>query len=197
MPERKREQGAANPSSKRDASPSDEEIGTNPCSLSVWNARPDAALRNVGMRKICCLLVLLLAAAGAGLRAADNGGTVHGMSVEPSSTRVAAIGKARLSVEPLTRDGGSLQAPYKVEVTMLPTGSEEGKFSLAVSDADLAKLAARKSVQFSGQAVSKDGNISTVQGTASPTSGDEGALKIRVVSKKGKLVFHTKYHLLK
>ena len=52
-------------------------------------------------------------------------------------------------------------------------------------------------MSFTGEAVSTDGNHSAVHGTATPSSGDGGAIRVRVESKKGKLVFNTMYHLVR
>lgn len=129
-----------------------------------------------------------------GLRAV-GGSDIKSMSIEPATTRVAVVGKARLSVEPLVRGDGGLHAPYKVDVSGLPTGGEQGQFTITLAAADFDKLAGGKSLNFGGRAVSQDGNTSTVRGTATPSSGDGGALKVKVESRKGKLVFNTTYRL--
>ena len=58
---------------------------------------------------------------------------------------------------------------------------------------------AAKPVRFTGQAVSQDGaDTSEVQGRATPTGGtDGGEIRIQVEGKKGKLIFHTTYHLVR
>lgn len=137
-------------------------------------------------------------------RAADpapssGGAAVRELRIEPGTTGVP-LGKARLSVEPLVRVPGKegLTAAYKVDVTPFTSKSEAGRFSVAISDADLSRLAGGETVRFSGEAVSQDGsNTSVVQGRADPATGggDHGALRIQVDGKKGKLVFHTSYHL--
>ena len=146
------------------------------------------------MRMLSALLATWLALVPTVLWAAD-GSDVKGMRIEPASTSVAVIGKARLSVEPLTRGEGGLHAPYKVEVTGLPTKGEEGEFTITLSKADFDQLASGHALDFGGKAHSSDGNTSTVRGTASPSSGDGGAIKVKVDSKKGKLVFNTTYRL--
>ena len=149
------------------------------------------------MKRLCCLLTLLLTVALGTIYAADEEkGAVRELRIEPATTSVAAIGKARLIVEPLVHGEGGLHAPYRVEVSGLPVGGEEGQFKLAVTDAELHKLTVGQSLQFGGQAVSKDGNVSDVRGTATPGKGEnEGTIKIKVKSKKGMLVFNTVYRL--
>ena len=75
-----------------------------------------------------------------------------------------------------------------------------GQLTITLSNEALRKLAAGQAVDFSGQAASTNGNQSTVQGTATPAAGgsrDTGAIRVRIDSKKGKLVFKTTYHLVK
>ena len=144
------------------------------------------------MKTLSLLLGTALALLPSLARAAE-GGDIKGLRLEPATTKVALIGKARLSVDPLTRGDGGLHAPYKVDVSGLPTGSEHGQFKIAVSGADFDKLAAGQAVNFSGQAVSSEGNQSSVHGTATPSGKDGGAIKVKVDSKKGKLVFNTTY----
>ncbi len=123
------------------------------------------------------------------------------MRIEPSTTGVP-LGKARLSVEPLVHVPGKdgLNAAYKVDISPFSFKSEAGRFSVAISDADLHRLAGGETLHFSGQAVSQDGgNTSAVAGRADPasTGSDTGALRIQVDGKKGKLVFHTTYRLIR
>ena len=148
------------------------------------------------MKNFFCLLTMGWMVALGSVRAAGKA-DIREMQIDPSTTRVAAIGKARLSIETLKHEGGGFQGPYRVDVTMLPVGSEAGQLTITLSDADLDKLAGGTAIQFTGQAVSKDGNHSDVRGTATPSAGDGGAIRVHVDSKKGKLVFNTKYRLVR
>ena len=148
------------------------------------------------MRKTCCWLVAWCLGLLGSAHAAGEA-NVRELHIEPSTTRVAAIGKARLSVEALTRQGENFQGPYRVEVTMLPVGDEAGQLTINVSEGNLHKLATGTAIQFSGEAVSKEGNHSNVHGTATPSSGDGGAIRVKVDGKKGKLVFNTTYRLVR
>ncbi len=141
------------------------------------------------------LLAALILGTAATARPADAP-AVRLLRIEPSTTKVI-VGRARLSVDPLSRGEGGLSGGYKVEVSPVSVGNEAGKLSVKVSDEDLRKLAGGQTVQFTGQAVSTAGNTSEVRGTATPAAGggDGGALRIHIASKKGKLVFNTTYHL--
>ena len=98
------------------------------------------------------------------------------LRIDPSSTKVL-VGRAHLSVDPLTRSGSGLSGTYKLEVSPVPIGNESGKLSVDVSGDDLRRLAQGETVQFSGQAVSAQGNRSEVRGTATPKGNGEGALQ--------------------
>ena len=148
---------------------------------------------------------LLLFAAGTLLcsgTARGEDAAVRELRLDPATTGVP-LGKAKLSVDPLThaegkgKASGDLQAHYKVEVSPVSLASEEGSLTVAVNDETLRKLAGGQQVDFTGQAVSTSGNKSAVQGTATPAkdSKDTGAIRVRIDSKKGKLVFKTTYHL--
>ncbi len=132
-----------------------------------------------------------------------HGGTVRGedaavreMRIDPATTSVP-LGKAKLSVDPLVHKEGGLQGHYKVDVSPISLASEEGSLTISVSNESLRKLADGNPVDFSGQAVSTSGNKSAVQGTATPAKDnkDVGSIRVRIDSKKGKLVFKTTYHL--
>ena len=123
---------------------------------------------------------------------------VRELRIDPGKTGIP-LGSARLLVDPLVHTAGKdgLSAGYKVEVTPFTFKNEAGRFSVAISEADLRRLAGGETLHFTGQAVSQDGaNTSEVQGRATPTGGtDGGDIRIQVEGKKGKLVFHTMYHL--
>ena len=145
---------------------------------------------------LACLFAL--SAAAAPLRAEEA--PARELRIDPATTN-APLGKAHLNVETLTHGAGDAwQGGYKVDVTPLSFAGEQGKLTITLSNEALRKLAAGQAVDFSGQAASTNGNQSTVQGTATPAAGgsrDTGAIRVRIDSKKGKLVFKTTYHLVK
>ena len=144
-------------------------------------------------------LLVVCAVFGQAPSARAAGEAARELRIDPGTTSIP-LGHARLSVDPLVRAPGKdgLSAAYKVDITPFTFKSEAGQFSVAISDADLQRLAGGATIHFTGQAVSQDGsNTSTVDGRATPAAegGDGGALRIQVDGKKGKLVFHTTYHL--
>jgi hypothetical protein len=128
---------------------------------------------------------------------------VREFRIEPATTGVP-LGRAKLSVEPLTRADGkgkadSFRAAYKVEVFPFTLASEEGTLTITLTAEMLGRLADGQPVEFTGQAVSTSGNNSTLRGTATPTKDatDTGAIRVRIESRKGKLVFNTSYRLVR
>ena len=122
------------------------------------------------------------------------------MRIDAATTSVP-LGKARLNVDALTRggQGDAWRGNYTVDVSPLSFAGEQGKLTINLSGDALRKLTGGQPVDFTGQADSSNGNHSNVQGTATPTAGgkDTGAIRVRIESKKGKLVFKTTYHLVK
>ena len=122
------------------------------------------------------------------------------LHIDPATTGVP-LGKAKLSVDPLVRskEGGGLQAHYKVDVSPISLASEEGSLVISVTSETLRKLADGNPVDFSGQATSTGGSKSAVQGTATPAKDNKeaGSIRVKIDSKKGKLVFKTTYQLVR
>ncbi len=154
-------------------------------------------------RSVATLTVFLLC--GAIFSAAPLAGAqervptaVRELRIDPAKTGVP-FGNARLVIAPLVHVGGKdeMSAGYKVEIFPFTSKSETGRFSVGISDADLHRLAGGAAIHFTGKAVSEDGaNTSEVQGRASPISkSDGGNIRIQVEGKKGKLIFHSAYHL--
>ncbi len=116
-----------------------------------------------------------------------------------SATTSVPLGKAKLSVDALTRKGDAWQGGYTVDVSPLSFAGEKGQLTINLPGESVRKLTGGQAVDFSGEADSTNGNHSTVQGTATPAGGskDSGAIRVRIDSKKGRLVFKTTYHLVK
>lgn len=117
------------------------------------------------------------------------------MFVDPSSTTVA-LGKVGLTVSPLSRKEKFYVGNYQIKVTPYFFKSEKGVLVLGNGEDLLGKLAAGTAVTFTGKATSsKDGKVKVVNGKATPTANDRGAVSFSVITENGPMAFITSYRL--
>lgn len=112
-----------------------------------------------------------------------------------SSTAPVFLGKATLTVNTLHHHKGVFAGNYEVKVAPLSVASEKGDLSVNFSEEDIRKLGQKTAVSFHGKATNTSGKGRTVDGRATPTAADHGDITIKIISERGKLVFHTTYHL--
>ena len=148
---------------------------------SRWQVRLAAAA--------CVLLPVasLVQAEGAPPHSADK------LVIESSSTK-ALLNTATLKVAPLARQHGVYAGSYEVNVSPVGFTSEKGDLTVSFPDEALRKLAGKSQASFHGEATNSNGKHRTIDGTAVPTSTDGGTITLKIVSERGKLVFHTTYH---
>ncbi len=159
------------------------------------------------MQRVCPLLAaaslslwLLLPPGGRAQGVPGSSGTAGAettrrMFVEPSSTTVA-LGKAGLTVSPLSRKEKFYVGNYQIKVTPYFFKNEKGVLLLGNGEDLLAKLAAGTAVAFSGKATnSKDGEVKAVSGKATPSASDRGAVSFTVLTNNGPVAFQTTYRL--
>ena len=125
-------------------------------------------------------------AEGAPPHAADK------LVIESSSTKVL-LNTATLKIAPLARQHGVYTGSYEVNVAPVSFTSEKGALTVNFPDEALRKLAGKSQASFHGEAANSAGKHRTVDGTAVPTSADGGTITLKIVSERGKLVFHTTY----
>jgi hypothetical protein len=136
-------------------------------------------------------------AQSAGVPQVDPDLTNQRMLVSPSSTTVW-LGKASLTVGPLTYKDGEYTGDYSVTVSPYFFKSQKGPLVLAASDDSVRKLLNGISVEFTGKATnSADGTIKLVKGTATPASGQGGAVTFSISTDNGDMVFNTSYHFVR
>ena len=117
------------------------------------------------------------------------------MFVAPSSTTVA-LGKVGLSVSPLARKEKYYVGDYQIKVTPYFFKSEKGVLVLGNGEDLLGRLAAGSAVTFTGKATSsKDGKVKVVNGRATPTDDNQGAVSFSVITDNGPMAFDTSYRL--
>ena len=113
--------------------------------------------------------------------------------IDPSSTTIF-LNKATLTVAPLSRRQGVFSGSYEVNVSPVSMTSERGNLSVGFPDDALRRLARKTQVSFHGDATNSDGKHRTIDGRSTPTDADHGEIVLKIISERGKLVFHTTYH---
>lgn len=116
--------------------------------------------------------------------------------IETSSTKVL-LNTATLKVAPLARQHGVFAGSYEVNVSPISFTSEKGDLTVNFPDEALRKLAGKSQASFHGEATNADGKHRTIDGTLVPTSADGGTITLKIISERGKLVFHTTYRFEK
>ena len=116
------------------------------------------------------------------------------MFVDPSSTSLA-LGRASLTVSPLTYQKQTYAGDYQLKVVPFLYKSQAGKLSLAAPDDSVRRLAEGLAVEFTGEAVNqKDGKTKVVKGKITPITKDRGTVAFKIATENGELVFNTSYH---
>lgn len=116
------------------------------------------------------------------------------MFVDPSSTSLA-LGRASLTVSPLTYQKQTYAGDYQLKVVPFLYKSQAGKLSLAAPDDSVRRLAEGLAVEFIGEAVNqKDHKTKVVKGKITPITKDRGRVAFSIATENGELVFNTSYH---
>lgn len=116
------------------------------------------------------------------------------MFVDPSSSSVS-LGKARLTVSPLSHKGGTYSGDYQLKVVPYFFKSQKGSLVLTTSEDLIRQLAQGETVGFTGKATNiTDGTYKLVKGKATPLSEDKGVVAFSIQTDNGEMVFNTTYH---
>ena len=104
------------------------------------------------------------------------------------------VGSVTLHVPPMKREQETYHTTYRAKVFPYWFHNEHGTLSINLSDADLARLEAGETVEFTGHALNHKGQGREVTGRAQPQGDRHGKLKVRVrVTEKIELIFNTTY----
>jgi hypothetical protein len=104
------------------------------------------------------------------------------------------VGSVTLRTPPMQRQNGSYHTTYHATVFPYFFHNEDGTLTIHLSEADLERLAAGQTVEFTGEARNTKGELREVTGRAQPANAKSGKLKVRVrVTPKIELIFNTKY----
>jgi hypothetical protein len=115
------------------------------------------------------------------------------VDVAPAKTSIY-IGTVSLAMPAFVREGDTYASAYTAKVFPYFFYNEAGRLAIDFSAAQLARLAAGETVEFTGRALRSDGAVHRLEGRAAPADAFSGKLKVRVfVSARIELIFNTKY----
>jgi hypothetical protein len=136
------------------------------------------------------LLLAVLAVLGSPASGRATGPLV---AVAPARTSIY-LGTVSISMPPFRREGETYHSTYTTRVFPFFFYNEHGALSIDLPDAELARLAAGETIEFSGRAANSAGEPRRIAGRAVPTSPGEGRIKVRVfVTPRIELIFNTTY----
>lgn len=114
--------------------------------------------------------------------------------IDPSATKFT-LGRANLTIDPLSRRNDNYTGPYSVKVAPFTFKSEKGMLFISVPDEALRKLYDGVAADFTGRAVTTGtGETRQITARATPADGTKGAVTFSFPSSGGKIVFNTSYH---
>ena len=142
-------------------------------------------------------MFLLLALVMALPLAAAEGELARFQSLTVESARTSIyVGSVKLDIPRLTRQGTVFVSTYSARVLPFFFMSEKGRIAIDVPDADLRRLQAGETVEFSGQAINESGEPRRIEGRATALDPGHGDIKVRVfVTQSIELIFNTTYTL--
>ena len=138
------------------------------------------------------LCFLLLLGAVAPLAAAPAALPSSRVLVSPMKTSIY-VGSVRLTAGPFVRDGENFSTTYEAKVVPWFFWSETGKITIKMPLADLARLAAGQTVEFTGEASNHKHKPRTVTGRAQPADAVSGKIKVRIGADGAELIFNGTY----
>ena len=117
------------------------------------------------------------------------------MLIDPSATTVS-LGKATLSVDPLTRKGELYVGSYQLKVMPYFFMSETGALELEVSEVTMQKILNGEPAAFTGKASNnKHGKPKVIAGEIRPSTKTQGNVTFSVETDNGLMTFDTTYHI--
>jgi len=107
------------------------------------------------------------------------------------------VGTVTLVTSPFARSGDEYTATYEARVRPWFFWSETGRITIKVPPADLARLRAGETVEFTGDAENHKKKPRHVRGRAQPAGagGTTGRIKVRIGVDDTELIFNGTYEL--
>lgn len=144
------------------------------------------------------LIVYLFLASGADFAPAMAAGMGDANLLIATSSSSLAGATAKLIVGTLRREGENYVGGYQLKVFPYFFKSEKGRLSIRVSDSALSRVRRGRAIIFAGQASAEGIKLTRkINGKATPSGENAGALDFTVTTENGPLVFKTSYRLVK
>jgi len=112
--------------------------------------------------------------------------------VPPMKTSIY-VGSVTLTTTAFTRRDEGFDATYEAKVRPWFFWNETGRITIKLPVADLARLAAGQTVEFTGDATNEKGKPRTVTGRAQPANATSGKIKVRIAVDGMELIFNGAY----
>jgi hypothetical protein len=140
-------------------------------------------------------LAFTLAVAASALRAGDDLARFSQVAIKPA-TAFIYVGTVTMTIPPFVRHNDVYSSTYTAWVFPY-FYSEKGRIWITVPDDALRRVANGQSVDFTGRAVSEDGEARKILGHASPGGTMGGNIQVRVfVTRRISITYDTTYELM-
>jgi len=117
------------------------------------------------------------------------------VAIKPAITSII-VATITMTMAPFVRKNVVYSSTYSAKVFPYFFYNEKGRIWITVPDDDLRRVAKGGSIDFTGRAISEEGDMRRVDGHASPTGPLTGKIRVRVfVTKRISLSYDTTYDL--
>lgn len=114
------------------------------------------------------------------------------VSIAPMKTSIY-VGSVSLTTAVFVRDGSTLASTYDAKVWPWFFWGENGKITITLTDASLARLARGERAEFTGDATNHKNKPRSVTGYAQPADASSGKIKVRIGVDDTELIFNGTY----
>ena len=103
------------------------------------------------------------------------------------------VGNVALTAGVFERKDSTLSTTYVAKVVPWFFWGENGKITITLSEAELAKLAKGERAEFTGDAANHKQKPRKVTGYAQPADATSGKIKVRIMADGVELIFNSTY----
>jgi len=145
------------------------------------------------MRLVRAVILLVGFLSGAFAAAGEPAAILPDRVVVPTISTSIYVGSVTLTTTPFVREGDTYSATYEAKVFPWIFWNENGRISLTVPAAEIARLRNGEQIEFAGEAENHRGKPRPVTGRARPESPTEGSIKVRINADGIELIFNGRY----